>query len=42
MRGSISAITEWRHFADHQLAPFRRSQNGSFSAITEWLYITDQ
>jgi hypothetical protein len=40
--GSISLITHWLYFGDHQVAPFRRSQGGSISVITQWLYITDQ
>jgi hypothetical protein len=41
MGGTISTITNWLHFADHQLARFRRSSGGLISAITQWLYSTD-
>jgi hypothetical protein len=34
-------IINWLHFADHQLALFRRSPDGSISPITQWLYSTD-
>jgi len=40
--GSISAITNWLHFADHTVAPFRRSASGSISVITQWLHSSDQ
>jgi hypothetical protein len=40
--GSITAITNWPHYADHHLARLRRSASGSIAPITEWHYNTDQ
>ena len=31
--GSITAITQWLHYADHRLAPIRRSRTGSNMAV---------
>ena len=29
--GSITAIMDWLHYGDHQLAPLRRSRNGTIA-----------
>jgi len=40
--GSITAITDWLHYADQHLALLRRSAGGSIAPITKWHYNTDQ
>jgi hypothetical protein len=41
MGGSITAITNWLHCADHQVVPLRRSSTGLITAITVRSYSTD-
>jgi hypothetical protein len=35
--GAIAPIIKWLLYADHALAPLRRSQPGSYMPIIKWL-----
>jgi hypothetical protein len=35
--GSITVITRWHYYGDHQVTRLRRSPGGLITVITEWL-----
>ncbi|MEB8485682.1 hypothetical protein [Acidithiobacillus ferriphilus] len=41
MGGAITPTPEWRHYADPEVAPLRRSQGGAITPTTVWLHIAD-
>ena len=39
--GAITPIICWLHYADHALAPLRRSCSGAITPIIYWLHYAD-